>query len=57
MVIKRKATKRKTKGKPLPKVVVTGKFTLMSGPVSKTRADQLTRKIRANGGTATKRKA
>ena len=53
----RKTTKRKsgssTRG---TKYVVTGKFTLKSAPVSTTEADRLMRKIRYNGGTATKKK-
>lgn len=53
---RRKTTARKTTTTRGSQYVVTGKFTLKSAPVSATKADQLAKKIRANGGTATKRK-
>lgn len=53
---KRKTTTRKTSSTRGTKYVVTGKFTLKSAPVSASKAEELARKIRANGGTATKRK-
>lgn len=53
---RRKAPARKTSTTRGNQYVVTGKFTLKSAPVSATKAEQLAKKIRANGGTATKRK-
>ena len=55
MPTRRTITSRK-RNTTTSKYIVTGKFVLESKPVTKTQADGLIKKIRANGGTATKRK-
>ena len=52
-----KSAKIKTTRKATTRYVVTGKFTLVTNPITKKEADKWAAKIKRQGGNATMKKA